>query len=447
MIKIVGAAVLALVATVGIAGAGMAKELPRRAMLGAAIAPVPAEVRAAQKVPAGQGVVLANVFPGLSAEGAGLKTGDILLVLDGKPVADAPAVVAAVRARKVGDTMNAEYLRGGTKAQTQIQLKGMPYETSEHFDTDYEAVDVGDSTRRVIITRPRDDKRHPAVLLIGGIGCYSYDAGNNPDDSYLKLLSSLTQRGFVTMRVEKSGMGDSTGAPCAQVDMQTELAGYVAGLKMLKAKPYVDARRAFIVGHSIGGVVGPLAAAKEPVRGILAMETTGLTWFEYELINTRRQVKLSGADPASIDATMMEKEWCMHKLLVERAPRAKILAEKPTCEGLIQYPASDAYMQQIAEQNAGAMWSAIKGADVAIIYGAADFVTGAEESKAIVDTVNAGRAGGAVYIEIPDMDHYLTQVASQAASFQRMHSTGLADTAYHPRLNQIVGDWLEAKAG
>src|SRR6185436_19701388 len=104
--------------------------------------------------------------------------------------------------------------------------------------------------RRVIITRPRDERRHPAVLLIGGIGCYSYDAGNDPDNPYRKMLSDLTRRGFVTMRVDKSGMGDSTGAPCAQVDMQNELAGYVAGLKMLKAKPYVDARRAFIVGHS-----------------------------------------------------------------------------------------------------------------------------------------------------------------------------------------------------
>jgi alpha/beta superfamily hydrolase len=339
--------------------------------LGAAIAPLPDSTRAAQHVPAGQGVLIANILPGLSAESGGLKAGDILTALDRKPIADARVVVAAVRAHRIGDTIAAEYLRDGAPLKAQITLKGLPYETAEDFDVSYEAVDVGDSTRRVIITKPRDAGRHPAVLMIGGIGCYSYDAGNNDDDAYRKLLYALTRRGFVTLRIEKSGMGDSTGAPCAEVDMQTELNGYVAGLHMLKAKSYVDAQRAFVVGHSIGGVVGPLAAAKEQVRGILAMETTGLTWFEYELSNARRQLKLAGIAP--------------------------------------------------------------------------DFVTGAEESKAIVDDVNTVRAGAATYIEIPDMDHYLTQTADQAASLQRLHTQGHAE--FHPRLAQIVGDWLEGKSG
>jgi hypothetical protein len=413
-------------------------------MLGAAVAPLPDEVRTAQHVPAGRGVLLQSILPGLSAEAAGFKAGDVVLALDGKPVTSPPDVVAAVRVHRVGETMTADYLRNGVAGAAQILLKGMPYETADDFETAYEAVDVDDGTRRVIITRPRDERRHAAVLLIGGIGCYSYDTGNNPKDAYRLLLSALTRRGFVTMRVEKTGMGDSVGAPCAQADMQTELNGYVAGLKMLKAKPYVDARRTFIVGHSIGGIVGPLAAAKEPVRGILAMETTGLTWFEYELINTRRQLKLAGADSATINAQLMDKEWCMHRLLIERAPRANILRDKPDCAGHMQYPASDAYVQQIAAQNAGAMWSALKSVDVAVIYGAADYVTGVEESKAIVDIVNAERPGAGTYIEIPDMDHYLTQTPTQAASFERARTHGEAD--FHPRLAQIVGDWLAAKA-
>jgi hypothetical protein len=90
------------------------------------------------------------------------------------------------------------------------------------------------------------------------------------------------------------------------------------------------------------------------------------------------------------------------------------------------------------------VWSALKGVDVAVIYGAADYVTGVEESRAIVDIVNAQRPGAGTYIEIPDMDHYLTQTPTQAASFARSHAHGEAD--FHPRLAQIVGDWLAAKA-
>jgi pimeloyl-ACP methyl ester carboxylesterase len=422
-----------------------AADLPRRPVLGAGIAAVPDATRTAQNVPPGQGVLITSVLPGLGAEAGGVKSNDILLVLDGRKISGVADIQAAVRAHRIGDKIGAAFLRDGKRMTAQIPLKGLPYETADDFDITYEAVDVGQSTRRVIITKPHDGMRHPALLMIGGIGCYSYDAGTNTDDPYRQLLYPLTRRGFVTMRVEKSGVGDSTGAPCADVDMQTELDGYVAGLHMLKAKDYVDPARAFIIGHSIGGVVGPLAAAKEPVRGILAMETVGLTWFEYELINSRRQLKLSGAPPAEMGAQMMRKEWCMHRLLIEREPRAQILKAKPECAEEMKYPASDAYMQQVAGQNLAALWTALKGVDVAIVYGAADFVTGAEESKAVVDAVNAVHAGAASYIEIPDMDHYLVLAPSQAASRQRLNDGGNGE--FHPRLAQIIGDWLAAKAG
>ena len=50
--------------------------------------------------------------------------------------------------------------------------------------------------------------------------------------------------------------------------MESELAGYIAGLKSLKTWPGVDPSRVFIVGHSIGSILGSLAAASVPVRGM-----------------------------------------------------------------------------------------------------------------------------------------------------------------------------------
>jgi pimeloyl-ACP methyl ester carboxylesterase len=215
-------------------------------------------------------------------------------------------------------------------------------------------------------------------------------------------------------------------------------------LRALKKLPYVDAKRTFIVGHSIGGVVGPLVAAQEPVRGLFVLETVGLTWYEYELINTRRQLKLGGTPPAELGAAMLVKQWCSHRLLIDRAPRADILRAKPECSDYMSYPASDAYVQQIAAQNNAGLWAALKGVDVAVLYGAADFVTGVEESKALVEAANAARPGSATYIEIPDMDHFLLQTPNQATAFQRMQSGGQAP--FHPKLGQIVGDWLKSKS-
>src|SRR5689334_19062581 len=54
--------------------------------------------------------------------------------------------------------------------------------------------------------------KHPAVLMIGGIGCYALDGLLGPaklQQPYAQLLDAWTRAGYVTMRVEKSGMGDS----------------------------------------------------------------------------------------------------------------------------------------------------------------------------------------------------------------------------------------------
>jgi hypothetical protein len=79
------------------------------------------------------------------------------------------------------------------------------------------------------------------VLLIGGVGCYSIDNISNIDLlSMRSWIDSLTANGFVTIRVEKTGVGDSKGTPCNECDFATERQGFLAGLKQLKSLPYVD---------------------------------------------------------------------------------------------------------------------------------------------------------------------------------------------------------------
>ena len=218
----------------------------------------------------------------------------------------------------------------------------------------------------------------------------------------------------------------------------------MAGLQALRSKPYVDAERIFIVGHSIGGIVGPLLASKMPVRGIVAMETVGTTWFEYELINRRRQLKLAGTAPAALGRAMQLKQWCMHRLLIERQPRQEILAARPECAGEIELPASDAYLQQIAELDLPALWAGLK-LDTLLVYGSADYLTSADEHRAIFDVIEDARPGAASFVEIADLDHYMARAADQRESFERKRSgeTG----AFHEGLAETVGNWLLKQAG
>ncbi|MET0527822.1 MAG: alpha/beta fold hydrolase [Microvirga sp.] len=418
-------------------------ELARRAFMGIGMAAVPEAVRSENKLPTGEGILIERVSPGSSAEAAGLQAKDIVLKLDGETIRTMADISAAIRKKRAGDSFTLSLLRAGKPMEQKVGLIGLPHETSPDHEAIYEAVEAAGARRRTIITKPKQDGRKPAVLFVGGIGCYSMDYPFDRETPYRQLVESLSRDGFVTMRVEKSGMGDSEGEACARVNLETEVEGYVAGLKDLKTKPYVNPEKVFIIGHSIGGIVGPLVADREPVRGIVAAETIGSTWFEYELINRRRQLKLEGMPSAKIGAQMQLKQWCMHQLLIARHPRAEILEKRPACAEEMKIPSSDAYLQQIAAIDLPDLWTRLKP-DTLLVYGSADFLTSAEEHREVLDTVNAARPGAATFVEIAGMDHSFYRMKDQKESFVARRED--KEGEYNPEAGRVIGEWLKARA-
>ncbi|PYP89786.1 MAG: hypothetical protein DMG65_13220 [Candidatus Angelobacter sp. Gp1-AA117] len=105
----------------------------------------------------------------------------------------------------------------------------------------YRSVTIDGASYRVIVTKPKTQGHFPAVLLIGGLGCYSL-ADLKPGDAYYELLYGLTRKSYVTMRVEKNGQGASQGPPCdsPQSDLQLAVRRSVAGLNALASYDFVD---------------------------------------------------------------------------------------------------------------------------------------------------------------------------------------------------------------
>lgn len=421
-------------------------ELPRRPFLGIMLAPLP-EAERARGV---KGVLVRGASPGSTAQDASLQAGDILLKVNGTPVANPPEAIAAARKTAVGSPVSLEILRDGKPLTRSAAVKPFPYETSPDFDIQYTAVEAAGARRRVIVTRPRSSTgRHPAVLLIGGIGCYSFDHPLDDNDAYKKILYAFTRAGYATVRVEKSGVGDSEGAPCSGVDFNNEVAGYRSALKMLKGLPFVDPDNVFLVGHSMGGIIGPRLASETPVRGLAAIATSGVPWYEYELVNTRRQLVLAGEDDAEIERLLRLKARAAYRLLIEKKTPDEILKETPEAEPFVRaYPAHYTYIQQVADQPLAELWQKANAQRVLLIYGAADFVTGREDHLYLTDVVNRAHPGRATYVEIKDMDHFIDRVASQKESLalrqQPPPAPGKAPAdLYNPRLAEELLRWME----
>jgi hypothetical protein len=84
--------------------------------LGVRVEKVPAAL--AEKIPAGEGILVAEVLPGTPAEKAGLKANDVILEFAGKPVSDDPTeFVRTVFSMKAGEKVDIVYMRKGKKGE------------------------------------------------------------------------------------------------------------------------------------------------------------------------------------------------------------------------------------------------------------------------------------------------------------------------------------------
>jgi alpha-beta hydrolase superfamily lysophospholipase len=385
------------------------------------------------------GVAVTTVLPGSAAEGAGLRAGDLLKTVDGAAVAANRDFLPKLR-RAAGQAVVLGILRAGAPSTVSVVLTEAPKEIDPLVDTRYEAVEVDGTLRRTLITVPHNaDGKHPAVLFVGGIGCYSVDVATNPQDPYTRLAHDMSRRGFVTLRLEKSGVGDSAGPPCPTVDYLAEAASYTVAYDALARDPSVDANRIYLFGHSIGTIIAPRLALQRRAAGIIAADGVGRGWIEYELINTRRQLVLAGATPAEVDQAMLGKVRCIDRLLLQKQDEKTIERDEPDCAQHNVYPAPAAYFQQLASLDAAAPWMKV-AVPVLAIYGSADFITDEADHQRIVGIVNGVHPGSARLEVIPGMDHYLTPAGTQQASFDRVSKHAAAP--YDERLSTAVTAWL-----
>jgi uncharacterized protein len=421
------------------ASAAADERLQRRPYLGLAVETLPAERRNSLNLPPDQGVLVARVFPRSSASEIGMVQGDIVLKLNDVPIATPEQLIRVVKSCKTGESLRLAALRQSARIEKTCLLKPFPCEESPDFDTIYGELVVDGTLRRTIVTRPRKPGKYPAVLLVGGIGCYSMDYPLDDKRPYKQLLYGLTRKNIVTMRIEKSGVGDSLGPPCAEEDFYSQVRAYGEAIKSMQQAEFIDSSKLFVLGHSIGGIIAPMLAATFPLAGIIVADTVGISWFEYELANSRRQKTLSGLPAEQIDERLRAKELCLHCLLVDKQSPERIAKEHPDCSEYLQYPAHYVYMQQVAALNLPQIWKAVP-CPVLIVYGTSDYVTSDREHEFIFDQVNAVHPGKGTLVRIHGMDHSLARATTVQESLAR--STSGKPAQFNSSIVPVVYKWL-----
>lgn len=131
-------------------------------------------------------------------------------------------------------------------------------------------------TLAATFTVPRGKGPFPAVLLITGSGPQDRDESIMGHKPFLVLSDYLTRKGIAVLRADDRGVGESTGkfSGATTADFATDAE---AGVAYLKTRPEVDPHKIGLVGHSEGGIIAPMVAARDPdVAFIVMMAGSGV---------------------------------------------------------------------------------------------------------------------------------------------------------------------------
>jgi pimeloyl-ACP methyl ester carboxylesterase len=182
------------------------------------------------------------------------------------------------------------------------------------------------STRRVTVTRAGDESvrvpangfslagtvskpaggppRRPAVVLVGGSGPTDRDETVSGVPILGQLANALADAGYLVLRYDKRGVGQSGGRPEAAT-----LADYAedvrAAVRFLAARRDVDRDRIAVVGHSEGGAVAMLAAQRERrIAGLVLIATPGVTGAELNMAQVRHGLEIAKRSQEQQQATI-----------------------------------------------------------------------------------------------------------------------------------------------
>jgi hypothetical protein len=139
----------------------------------------------------------------------------------------------------------------------------------------------GTATLAGTLTLPRTGGPFPAAYLIPGGAPFDRDESIAGHKTFLVLSDYLTRNGFATLRVDDRGVGKSTGHKFT-VPLNDLARDAIAGVSFLKKQSNINAERVGLIGHSLGAILAPIAAAEsDDVAFVILMGGSGEPWMDY----------------------------------------------------------------------------------------------------------------------------------------------------------------------
>jgi uncharacterized protein len=310
------------------------------------------------------------------------------------------------------------------------------------------------SSRHVAISRPNDEQvripaigftlagtlskptgaaatPRPAVILTAGAGPLDRDALTAGIPILGQLASALADAGFIVLRYDKRGVGQSGG--------RTEAASLGdfsddqrAAVKFLTSRKDVGDKRIAVVGYNEGGLVSLLSAAKEKrVAAVVLVSTPGV----------------SGAD-----LVLAQQQHALSKSnLSEAEKQARIDMQKKINDAAITGKGLDALTPAVRRQIDNAEFQSVLASDPAklvpnvkqpilVVQGERDMEVAPTNADRLEALAKARKQPSTVeVVKIPGVNHLL--VPAQTGEVDEYPA--LVDKQISPVATTAIVDWLK----
>lgn len=241
----------------------------------------------------------------------------------------------------------------------------------------------------------------PAVILISGSGPTDRDETVAGIPIFGQLAHALADAGFAVLRYDKRGVGQSGG----RTESAT-LADYAedarAAIRMMSERKDIDRRRIALVGHSEGGSLALLAAAKEKrVAAVALVATIGTTGADLNLYQVSHALERANRPEAERQSTMD---------LQRRIQQAVVTGkgwETITIPDAVRRQADTPYFQSFLTYDPARVMKDVEQ-PILIVQGTLDTQVPPDNADKLETLARGRKKGGAVnVVKVPGVNHLL----------------------------------------
>ncbi|MDD2983586.1 MAG: alpha/beta fold hydrolase [Crocinitomicaceae bacterium] len=300
-------------------------------------------------------------------------------------------------------------------------------------------------------TKPKGKGPFPAVILVSGSGPQDRNEEIMGHKPFLVIADYLTNNGIAVLRYDDRGVGKSTGefVNATTADFATDVA---AGIAFLKQQKGIDKNKIGIIGHSEGGMIAPMVAAKDSTidfivllagpgifirdlmlqqqEDILISENTEPAEIQSQIELNRKAFEIILNNPDNFDAK--NKLFKMYQAIDSSQTESEI---RSTTNELVSpwFRYFITYNPQIALEQTTC--------SVLAINGDKDLQVASKPNlKGIETALKAGGNKDFKIVEMPNMNHLF-----QTSSTGNIAEYGQLEETFSPKVLELMKNWILEK--